>query len=450
MPGIDASGLLRVPDQTPNKGKNLDHLRRTNLSLVLGLVHRHGQLSRAELTRELGLNRSTIAALVSELVDRGLVIESLPESTKQVGRPSLVITTNPAITAITVKPDVDAMTIGVVTLGGRVLRRIRYDNVRLPSAREVVNVVTAIVEGMTASSAGGYQILGVGMAVPGLVRASDGMVGLAPHLAWRDEPVSRRLAESTGYEVFAANDATCGAIAEYTFGAGRGATDMIFLNGGASGIGGGIIVDGALLSGVHGFAGELGHTLVNSAGSECHCGSSGCLETEVRRAPLLELLGLDDPSSHLLDERLHDHLSTAPADDPVRVEVTRQAGYLLVALRNAVNTFNTRRIVLGGFLGALHSACPEVFARLIGSGAMIGAEGGVEVVAAELGRNAPLVGAAELVFGPLLANPSSIGAAERRSSEVPDLSRSRHVPPVRGQAEADPSLRRIVGVAATA
>ena len=412
----ELSSPVQIRGAKAFKGNNLDDVRRTNLSLVLGLVHTSGAVSRAQLTRELGLNRSTIAALVSELVARGLVVESSPESSSQVGRPSLVITPSPAIAAITINPELDAITIGLVGLGGKVVRRVRYDNVRIPSPQEVVNVVKAVVDGMTMSDSLDQQVVGLGLAIPGLVRASDGMVRLAPHLGWRDEPFAEQLAEATGFPVVGANDAMCGAIAEHTFGAGRGVDDMIYLNGGASGIGGGVIVDGVLLTGANGYAGELGHTLVNTMGTECHCGSSGCLETEVFRKPLLEALGLDDNESERLDEALTAAYEQGPSPELAEL-VERQVRFLVVALRNAANVFNTRRVVLGGFLGSLYGVVPELFAPVSHRSPMIGGGPGVEVQRASLGQSILMVGAAELAFAPILADPTLVGSADRTPVE---------------------------------
>jgi predicted NBD/HSP70 family sugar kinase len=253
-----------------------------------------------------------------------------------------------------------------------------------------------------------FHVLGIGLAIPGLVRGADGFVSLAPHLDWRDEPIAEMLHAATGYRVWAANDATCGAIAESVFGVGRDVKDMIYLNGGASGIGGGVISDGALLSGANGYAGELGHTLVNSNGVVCHCGAVGCLETEVSRAPLLAACGLTDTESERLEEVLL-ALCAQPNPPAELVDlIQRQAGFLAIALRNFINIFNTRRIVLGGFLSSLYQVAPEQLDRLTRSGAMVGARDGIEIVRATLGSEILLVGAAELAFAELLADPASI------------------------------------------
>lgn len=393
------------------RGNNLDNVRRHNLSMVLGLVHARGTVSRAQLTKELGLNRSTIAALVSELVQLGLVLETEPQQTNQVGRPSLVIEPNMRTVAISVNPELDAVTIGLVALGGTVVRRVRYDNVRVPTAREVVNIVSAVIAGMRGELDAEFRTLGIGLAVPGLVRGSDGLVDLAPHLGWRDEPLAAMLTESTGFAVFSANDAACGAIAESKFGAARDVDDVIYLNGGASGIGGGVISDGSLLTGANGYAGELGHTLVNTNGSMCHCGATGCLETEVSRRPLLDACGLTDLEAERLEEALV--AAFARPEPPVELVaiVERQARFLSIALRNAINVFNPRRIVLGGFLGSLYRVAPTQLDEMIRGGAMRGARDGVDIMRASLGSNILMVGAAELAFASVLADPASVSRA---------------------------------------
>jgi predicted NBD/HSP70 family sugar kinase len=383
-------------------GSNNDQVRRHNLSVVLGLAHRTGGLSRAQLTRQTGLNRSTIAALVGELVDRQLVVEGEPDSSGHVGRPSPVVRPNPRAVALAVHPEVDAITIGVVGLGGTVLKSIRHPTLRSSTATEAVAICSTLIEGMRPELDVLYRTVGIGVAVPGLVRERDGLVRLAPHLGWVDEPLAQMLADATGYPVVAANDASLGALAESTFGAGRDVSDLIYLNGGASGIGGGVIAGGVSLAGIAGYAGEFGHTLVNSSGVICHCGAVGCLETEVSRAPLLELVGLRDADRDELEMAL-----TTSGRPAVRVEVERQLDFLAVALRNAINIFNPELIVLGGFLGSLYTVAPDHLDEKLAHQPLLAAREGVTIRRTELASDLLMIGAAELAFESLLSDPAS-------------------------------------------
>jgi predicted NBD/HSP70 family sugar kinase len=381
-----------------------DQTRRTNLSLILSLVHHRGSLTRAELAKVTGLNRSTVATLTSQLGELELLYETSPGTSNNVGRPSPQVHANPATAALAINPEIDAITIGLVGLGGRVIKRIRYPTQHIPSAQEVANIAAAVIEGMRGELESTYRIVGIGVAVPGLVRAEDGMVKYAPHLGWTDEPIARMIADATGYPVWASNDASLGAGGEIIFGAGQGSMDLLYVNGGSSGIGGGVVTGGLLLTGTDGYAGELGHTLVNSAGALCHCGAIGCLETEVSRQRLLDVVGLPGGDSDELE------LALASSTDPaVTAELHRQLDFLAIALRNAVNVLNPERIVLGGFLATLHSLVPERLRGRVGADSLDGPAQIVQIMTAELGSNLLMIGAAELAFSGLLSDPA--GAA---------------------------------------
>ena len=383
-----------------------DPSRRNNLSLLTSLIHHHGVLSRAQLTRHTGLNRSTVGTLIGQLVALGLVYETAPAGEGQVGRPSPEVHPSPSVAALAVNPEIDAVTIGLVSLGGKVQKKIRFETERIPSAREAVNIASAVIAGMRSELDASYRITGIGMAVPGLVNRDDGVVRHAPHLGWRNEPVARMLSEATGYPCQAANDASLGAEAELIFGAGAGQGNLNYLNGGASGIGGGIISDGQLLRGTSGYAGELGHTFVRSGGATCHCGATGCLETEVSQSRLRDLAGLSSGDTADLEEALATS-SSAEVND----EVARQLLYLGIALRNAVNIFNPEAIVLDGFLGTLHALAPTSLNETLLSQAMDGPAGQVKIYRAALGSDLMMIGAAELAFAQFLADPAGIGTA---------------------------------------
>lgn len=394
-PRTRASAAVSEPDPS----------RRNNLSLLTSLVHHRRVLSRAQLTRRTGLNRSTVGTLIGQLISLGVVYETAPAGEGQVGRPSPDVHPNPSIAALAVNPEIDAVTIGLVSLGGKVQKKIRFETERIPSAREAVNIAAAVIAGMRSELDASYRITGIGMAVPGLVNRDDGVVRHAPHLGWRNEPVARMLSEATGYPCQAANDASLGAEAELIFGAGAGQRNLIYLNGGPSGVGGGIIADGQLLRGASGYAGELGHTFVRSEGSTCHCGATGCLETEVSQSRLLNLAGMSSGDTADLERALGNNSAE------VNNEVARQLTYLGITLRNAVNTFNPEAIVLDGFLGTLHSLAPASLDGMLRSQAMDGPAGQVKIYRAALGSDLMMIGAAELAFTPFLADPAGLGTA---------------------------------------
>lgn len=240
----------------------------------------------------------------------------------------------------------------------------------------------------------------MGLAIPGLVRRADGMVRWAPHLGWRDVPFAAMVGHGHfPFPVLADNDASLGALAEHLFGAGRGVEDLVYLNGGASGIGGGVIVRGQPLTGRAGYAGEFGQ---NRPGAGDRLSERGTLEDEVSRARVVDLLGLDDPDEPALEVAI-----SANRDRRVDAELRRQQGILAVALGNAVNVFNPELVVLGGYL-ATHLAwhAPTLEEAVIAATIPAAADG-VSIVPAALGEDRLLIGAAELAFRSLLRDPAS-------------------------------------------
>jgi DNA-binding transcriptional ArsR family regulator len=159
-------------------GSNVEGVRRANLGAILRLVHHLGPLSRARLTADTGLNRSTIGGLVTTLAEHGLVREQDPDPTRRVGRPSPTVVPAEDVVAIAVNPEVDALEIGVVGFGGRVRSRVRIETDRVLSPEETAERIARTVAGWDLLR--GVRILGIGIALPGLVRAADRLVRNAP------------------------------------------------------------------------------------------------------------------------------------------------------------------------------------------------------------------------------------------------------------------------------
>ncbi|WP_435747665.1 ROK family transcriptional regulator [Microbacterium sp. PMB16] len=364
-----------------------DGVRARNLARVLRLVHLGGAQSRAQLTAVTGLNRSTIADLVAQLVSDGWVVERDPDPVGRVGRPSPVVEASPKTVVIAVNPEIDAVEIAAIGLARNVAVRERIESTSLLSAEGVAGLIAEVVDRWRQGPLEHSRLVAVGVAVPGLVRAADGLVRNAPHLGWTDSPLSTMIAASTGLPVAVGNDASLGALAEHLFGAAQGANDVVYLNGGPSGIGGGIVVHGAPVGGVGGYAGEFGQNRVGA-------GSATVLEDEVSRARLLDVLGLAVAD----DATLADALAAASDDDPVREECARQRGLLAQAIADAVNILNPSVVVLGGFLAQLEELDPEGFAEAVVAGAMAENAEGLRILPASLAADRLLLGAAEHAF----------------------------------------------------
>lgn len=377
-------------------------VRQRNLARLLRLVHLDGPLSRATLTEATGLNRSTIADLVSELVRSGLVEERAPDPSRRVGRPSPVVAVAPGVLAVAVNPEVDALTIAPVGLDREIVLRERIDLDHILTPEETAELVAGRIAEWRAGRLAGARVVSVGLAVPGLVRAADGLVRNAPHLHWTDSPVRDLVANATGLPTVVGNDATLGALAEHLYGAARGIDHVVYLNGGASGIGGGLIVHGMPVSGAGGYAGEFGQNRPGIAAPADRRAAGGVLEDEVSRTLLLDAVGLGAADEPTLADAL------AASDDPaVAAEVARQRGILSTALANAVNVLNPSVVVLGGFLATLAAHDLDGLTAAVGTQAMPANMEGLDIRVASLAEDRLLIGAAEAAFERLLADPAS-------------------------------------------
>lgn len=379
-------------------------MRRANLGGILAIVHREGPQSRAALTEATGLNRSTIADLVNTLAGYGLVEERAPDPSHRVGRPSPMVAVHPRVVAIAVNPEVDAVEIAAVGLdhGIRVVERHPQDD--LISPEDVARLVARQIDDWRAGDLADACILGVGFAVPGLVRSDDGLVRDAPHLRWTDAPLRDLVTAATGLPVVVGNDATLGTVAEHLFGAARGIDHVVYLNGGASGIGGGIIVNGMPVAGAGGYAGEFGQNRPGIATLTDRRARDGVFEDEVSRARLLSVLGLTRAD----DRELAAALADAASQPSVAGEVDRQRRILATALANAVNVLNPSAIVLGGFLSVLADLDTEGLAAEVRAQAMPPCGEDLRILPAELAEQRLLIGAGEAAFAEILSNPAAV------------------------------------------
>ncbi|MDO8483680.1 MAG: ROK family protein [Candidatus Limnocylindrales bacterium] len=389
-------------------GQRSETVRRANLSAIVRELHLRGPISRSELVAWTGLTRSAIRSLVGDLVAGDLVAEEAAVRLGTPGRPSplvRLVAENAVVLALEIA--VDSLAVATVGLGGDVLWQRRVERLRGHSLlEEIVSDLADLAASARSRRPADETPIGVGVGVAGIVSRVDGLVAFAPNLGWIDVPLGDRLAEALDLRVpvAVANEADLGALAEFRRGAARGADDILYVHG-EVGVGGGIIVDGRPLSGIAGFGGEIGHMPINPAGRACRCGSVGCWETEVGEGVLLARAGYPvDGGSAAVDAVLAD----AAAGRPQALDALREVGrWLGIGLAGLVNVLNPRRVVLGGLFSLIHPFVADRVEEELDRRALAAPRRLVSVVPATLGVDAPLLGAAEMAFDPLLADPAA-------------------------------------------
>lgn len=391
----------------PGTGRSLPDtqqgMRRRNLARVMHAVNAEGPLSRAAVASHIGLTRAAVSTLVDELIRWGLLEELGPERPGRVGRPgSALAVSGHGPAGIGAEIGVDHLAVCAVDLRGAVrARAVRHGANRGRAPGPVIEELTALVRRVVAEAEReGLWPAGLAVAVPGLVARDGRTVVRAPNLDWNDTDLGPLLPGRLPLTVD--NEANFGALAELWLGAG---TPRDFLHVSAEiGIGAAVVVDGQLLRGTRGFAGELGHVPVRPDGPACPCGGRGCLEQYAGEEAVLRAAGLQPQEDMvgLLAGRAEE------GDEAVR-RALRDAGTALgIALTGAVNLLDPETVVLGGALAGLSPwLLPTLEAELTGRTA----GPACPVWVSGLGSEGPLLGAAHSVVRAVLDDPAAV--AER-------------------------------------
>ncbi len=348
-------------------GARQSSLREHNLALVCRAVFASPvPLSRARLAAQTGLTRSTVSRLAEELIRAGLIAENEADGSGRPGRPAVPLT--PAagtVAGLGLHVNVDYVTGRVVDLTGAVLAAAT-----LPGDFEDSDptAVLPLAGGLAArlvrqAEERGARVARACLSLPGLVDAAAGRLLLAPNLGWSDLAPAAMLGEAlpAAMAVEIGNDAHVAAYGIARAAPGRVAAQSSFVYvAGDVGVGGAIVSDGEVSGGRHGWAGEVGHVVIEPDGPACHCGARGCLETYAGRRSVLAAAGLS-PTASPEDVAA----AVARGDDAARTAVERAAWALGVALASTVNVVDADEIVLGtGFIPLMDQLRPGVEAQL--------------------------------------------------------------------------------------
>lgn len=389
------------------------HLREHNLSTVLAALAAASTsaapISRAGLAKRTRLTKPTVSKLVEELVRASLVEEGEPISAGA-GRPMVPLTpARGTLLAIGLEIAADHVACLGIDLAGEVLsHQIEYRKVTASSAEDAIDLAAELL-GRVRAEAGDLPVVEVVVAVPGRIAPDDGRVLSAPNLDWTEVPLVGRLLahpELAGLSVRAQNDNRLSVLTEIDH---RPGESFIYLRG-STGIGGAVVLDGALMTGTHGWAGEFGHTVIEPGGATCRCGRQGCLEAYVSYHALRERAGLGDD---VLIEDLVEALSLRSD----RAEVIGMIGRSLgLAIANALNVLDLTTVVLSGYLAPIADELEPVIRETVEQHALAVEAGPVLIERSDGHADPALRGAARAALQPVFNAPGAwIGRTSPRS-----------------------------------
>lgn len=326
------------------------------MALVRRLCVRPGQ-SRVELAHAVGLTKSTVSVLIRELMAEGWIMARDVVATGDLGRRPTPLFIDPdRLMLLGAELGVDGVRVVACSLTGDVLARtvVPYGPGR--SVHACLGTLVAALQSLHADLADtGRPTIGLGVGLPGGVDEQRGFVHFAPHLGWRNVPVGTLLTEALRggslecVPMFIKNEADAAALGELEFNPRVAADPLLYLSLN-QGVGAGVIVGDRLLSGCRGFAGEVGHVVLQLGGPRCSCGRRGCAEALISARTLLG--GEDDRPDAVAE--LQRRLASQHA--PTLRAVEAAGTYLGVLLHNLVSAYDPACIVLGGEMVELGDA----------------------------------------------------------------------------------------------
>jgi predicted NBD/HSP70 family sugar kinase len=381
-------------------------LRSTNLALVLRTVCAADvPPSRADVAVRTGTTRATAARLVDDLVAGGLLDEGERLAPAGPGRPATPLLPGERVGALGLQADAGLLAARVVDLRGRVVaEHVEEDDLAGADPEPTLARLGALAAGLLAGPAGRVRLAGAGLALPGLVDTGGDVLLRAPNLGWSDVPAAELLAAHLpdGLTPALGNEADLAArtVAEVAPGRPGPLRDFLYLSG-QIGIGGAAVLDGRVVGGSAGWAGEVGHVCVDPDGPPCRCGSTGCLEQYAGRHALMAAAGLPRGAA---PAQLAARVAAGEPDAERAVAAAAEA--LGVALAGALNVLDLPTVVLGGQLGALAGLLRPRVEELLGRRVLSARWRRPEVRAATAHAAAGATGAALRALDRVLADPA--------------------------------------------
>lgn len=379
---------------------SLESLRGRNRERVLGAVQRRGTTSRVDIVRETGLSRSTVSSLVGSLIADGLLVERpdrpVPGGSPGGGRPPTVLTLNPmAAGVLGVHFGHDSARVALADLSGQLIaERLRELDVDHHVEATLAFASDSAFELLAEADLPPDRVIGCGVAVSSPVhRAGTDPQGPSLLTDWRGVDIAGELQSRLSTPVLVGNDANLGAVAEWTFGAGRGVDDLIYVML-SDGLGAGLILNGQLFSGGHDIAGEFGHVVVEPGGSICRCGGRGCLETVAGGRSLVAALEHRDGRRR----SLADAVDLAVGQDPGALRIFGDCGRAVgEALAGICAVLDPSMVIVGGKASAVGPVLLDGVRAGLRHRLPPSMNSDLPVVAGELGARAEVLGAIALV-----------------------------------------------------
>lgn len=385
-------------------------MKQLNVSAVLKVIKDNGSLSRAEIAKLTGLTPASVTNITKILIEDKFLIESkIGESSG--GRPPIILELNPnARYVIGIGIGVGVIDVVITNLSAQIITKksIIIDNERYNYDLVFKKLINLINEVLESSELDKEKILGVGVALHGIVNSRTGESIHSLYYGWKNKNIKEDLEEELELTVYVDNDVRAMALGESWFGVTKDIANFVTLNI-SNGIGAGIIINNTPYYGVDFSAGEIGHIVVEADGDKCNCGNYGCLETVssnnniIRKAIKLIKQGVSTSLSRDVEDinklSIQDICDAAKNGDEMSITILKEAArYIGIAITNLINILNPTAIVVVGEIFENTTYAIETLNEIVKNRGLKLSSENVRIIRSLLGRDAAVIGAATLVI----------------------------------------------------
>lgn len=374
-------------------------MKSVNRSIILNKIRTSAPISRAQIAKETKLTPPTVSNNVKELIEQGFVKESELGESQGGRKPTMLLINQTAFYIIGV--DVGPKTIKCILtdlMGNIVIRQAselempitneQFLNILKDSIKRIIDEASSKID----------KVIGIGIAMHGVVDIETGMSLVAPNLGLTNIPIKQELEKAFNLDVMVENDARAMALGEAWFGDHGPIDSMMAVNIGR-GVGAGMVKTGDLYHGAHDIAGEVGHMTIDINGKTCECGNRGCFQTLTTGDAIAEKVRQEiekDPSLPVIGETVFELAKTG---NQACINALEETGEIIgVGLANLIHILNPNKIVLGG--GVMKSAefiMPAVL-KTVKERVLTPEAKQTEVAVSKLGDDATIVGAIALLL----------------------------------------------------
>ena len=380
-------------------------MRELNQALILNLVRQEGYISRAEIAKRTNLSRSTVSNIINELIEAERVQEVEKGQSRGGRRPIILRINYRSHCVIGVELATTFVNVIVTDLNADVLYECRepFDIAVGPDAA-TAHVAGMVDRALATVGVERSRVAGVGIGIPGPIAYATGKTIVPPIMpGWSGVSLRDRFRDALHLPVRVDNDANLGALAEHCWGAAQNVRNVAYLYLGTTGIGAGLILEGAIYRGEIGSAGEIGHTTIDEHGPRCSCGSYGCLESLAGLPWILRRAETLSGKARSLDELIY---AVEHGDEAVRAVFVDAARHLGVAVASLLNLYNPGLVVLGGQLAAAGNLLLDTVRTTAQTRALPITLEHCDIVTGTLGDNDVALGAASDIIQQVFSPPT--------------------------------------------